>query len=255
MRKALACFCIALLLSLPVWAVKAPKGFDGKVYNSSVALVASSKQKEISDRFICTAEVVKKVDGGYMLLSAGHCTPANDELPEDMTFKVQDDLGQPMHDVFLLKAEFGGQGNEYKDYSLFYYPTDKKYNVLELGDEKDATVGDKIVDVDFSLGTGKWVNHGVISSQVLPAGQAKGLYGVDMFSAGGSSGSAIVSEESHKVIGILVAGWRGATMPALVEPISRVKADIENIQIKKRKADGQLMYIEQTPLDLTKDNQ
>lgn len=223
MKRILSALLAAVLFVAPAFAdVKPLKGFDKKVYDGSFALYASSHQLGIRDRFICSAQAIKKVDGGYFLLSAGHCTPANsEELPPDMEFSVAEDLGGDLTPVVLVQAAL--ENSTGLDYSEFYLRTNKQYPVMELGDESDARLGDKTIDVNFSLALAKYVSYGRVSSEVSKDGEAKGRLGVDQFDSHGASGSSVVDERTKKVIGIVVAGVDGATTATWVEPISRIK--------------------------------
>jgi hypothetical protein len=226
MRKALAFLASMFLAIAPAFAnVKDLKGFDKKVYTGALALYASSHELGIRDRFICTAQVIGKAGNrGYYLLSAGHCTPANPGLPSDMEFSVSDDLGQSLTPVTLLQSAM--DESKAVDYSEFYLRTDKKYPMMELGDESDARIGDETIDVNFSLALGKFASKGHVSSKIAENGEAKGFLGVDQFDSHGASGSSVVDERTKKVIGIVIAGVDGATVSTWVEPISRIKKEL-----------------------------
>jgi hypothetical protein len=221
MRKILSLTLAAALSLAPLCSakIKPLRGFDQKVYQGSLALYASSESLKIKDRFICSTQVVEKIEGGYKLLSAGHCTPANLQLPSDMTFSVSPDLGQPLMPVNLIAATL----NENEDWSVFYFQTDKKMSVIEMGDENDARINDKTIDVNFSLALAKEVSMGRVSSTVQDQGDMKGFFQVTQFDSHGASGSSVVDERTHKIIGIVIAGVDGATVPTFVEPISKIK--------------------------------
>src|SRR5271170_4814483 len=223
---------LALLLASTLQAktVKPLRGFDEKVYDGSLALYASSESRSITDKFICSAQVIAKVKGGYELLSAGHCTPANsEELPGDMTFKAAEDLGRPLMPVTLIAAHEDGAN----DWAVYYLPTKKKYPVVLLGDESDVHLNSKTIDVNFSLALAKEVSMGVISSTVQTQGDMKGFFEVTQFDSHGASGSSIVSEKTHKVIGIVIAGVDGTTTPTWVEPASAISKQIAGIDVTR----------------------
>lgn len=228
MRGFKALFAIAaMLLGSCAFAhpkrIAPPSGFDGQVYNGAMALYASSESAGVSNRFICSTRPIKKVKGGYELLSAGHCTPANiGNLPPDMTFAVATDLGGKLMPVKLVAAQM----TEPVDWAIFYLPTKMKLPVISLGDERDMSINDPTIDVNFSLGVAKEVSMGVVSSQVLTTGDDTGFFEVTQFASHGASGSCVISERTHKVIGIVIAGYDGQTLPELVEPISVIKAAI-----------------------------
>ncbi len=223
MKRVLSILLAAALAVAPMFAnVKDVKGFDKKVYDGALALYASSHSLGIKDRFICTVQVFRKVGNeGYLLLSAGHCTPANPDMPADMEFAVADDLGGTLTSVKLLQSKMDVANRI--DYAEYYLRTTEKYPVMELGDESDATIGDETVDVNFSLALGKFVSKGRISSKVITSGDMTGFFGVDEFDSHGASGSAVIDEHTKKIIGIVIAGVDGATVSTWVEPASTIR--------------------------------
>ena len=221
------------MLMIPAIAcanVKEPKGFDKKVYDSSFALYGSSAMARVQDRFICTVTAYQKVQGGYLLIGAGHCTGANPELPPDLTFTVRADLGKTAYPVALLKSVM----DEPLDYAIYFLPTTVKYHTVALGDEGKDRVGDRTVNVNFSLGVAKFVSPGVIVSP--DNGTLHGFFFIDEFATHGASGSSVVSEKTHKIIGLVIAGWDGATMPMAIEPLTSVEKQLDDISARLAKA-------------------
>ena len=216
-----------------------PKGFDNKVFHASMAMYATSELAGVTNpKFICTVTAYKKVDKGYLIIGAGHCTSANDQLPPDLKYYASENLitsvtsmgGAAVQQAIpmqLIKAELT---DEY-DYAIYFLPTNKKLSVIPLGDERDLKVGDKIVNVNFSLNAAKITSPGIIVSQEGSPSLPSGAFLVQEFASHGASGSAIVSEKTHKIVGLLVAGWDGETMPVLVEPISRIEQELEKLQV------------------------
>ena len=209
--------------------IKGLTGFDKKVYDGAMALYASSESYRIKDRFICSAQVVEKIEGGYKLLSAGHCTPANADLPSDMTFSVASDLGKPLTPVKLMAAKL----NDSEDWSVFYLATDKKLSVVSLGDENNAKINDKTIDVNFSLSLAKEVSMGLVSSTVQNQGPMAGFFQVTQFDSHGASGSSVVDERTKKVIGIVIAGVDGTTTPTWIEPISVIEKAVNKAALPR----------------------
>ena len=208
--KRLLALCLALglffALAFPAFGVKGPKGDAKKAYDSAFALYASSVSANIQNKFICTAEAIAKVNGGYELLSAGHCTPANEELPSDMTFSVSESVGGALVPVTLVKAVMV----EPVDFSIFYLQTDKGYPVLSLGDDQDAQIGDKVLVANCTEGAVKQVAEGtVVSSAISSDPEVAGMFLIQVMAGPGASGSAVWDERTHKVIGVLVMGLAG----------------------------------------------
>ena len=203
-------------------------GFNGRVYNSVFALYGSSAASGIQDRFVCTVTAYQQVNGGYLLIGAGHCTSANAaSLPADMTYSVSEELGGKLTPVALLKSEM----DEPLDYAVYFMPTKQKYPVLALGDETKDRIGDKTIDVNFSLAAAKMFSPGTIVSQVITTQtEVRGFFLIDQFDSHGASGSSVVSEKTHKIIGLVIAGWDGETMPSVVEPITSILPHIQDAQ-------------------------
>lgn len=206
--------------------IRGLRGFDKKVYDASLALYATSEKADIKEpRFICTVSVVGKNGDVYALLGAGHCTSANTKFYDDMKYYVADQIGEGVQSVELA----GAVVDEPTDFALFTLRTSKKYPVIPLGDESEVALNDKTIDVNFSLGITKEVSYGRVVSKVIKnsaCNNCAGFFEVEQFDSHGASGSAVISEKTHKVIGIVIAGIDGATVPSLVEPISRIKRSL-----------------------------
>ena len=230
--KRLAAVVLALVLTFAVPAsaknISEPKGFDSEVYHASFALSVTSEEGQIEKpRFLCTVTAYKKVKGGYLLIGAGHCTSANEALPSDMKYFVSEDINSKSAPVQLLKAE---RTEEY-DYAIYFFPTKNKYPTISLGDERDLGIGDVTVDANFSLGVTKMVSPGVVVSQESTGQLPKGYFLVQQFVSHGASGSVVVSEKTHKIVGLVIAGWDGATMPTLVEGTSHINEELKKLYV------------------------
>lgn len=215
---------------VPVQAdISGPSGFDGKVYDATMALFAQSPSHSPDYRFLCTVTAFRRVEGGYLLIGAGHCTSANPDLPTDLNYAVAPDFSTTGHKIQLIKSVM----DEPLDYAVYFYPTNDVISVIELGNESKSKIGEKTVDVNFSLGAAKIVSEGKIASKIAKKGEAKDFFLDTMMASHGASGSAVVSEKSHKIIGLLIAGWDGATMPSICEPITRVEAELAKLDLPK----------------------
>jgi hypothetical protein len=212
MKRALALILLFVLVGLSVGAssIRAPKGFDGKLWAGTLALYGT---KNNITHFLCTSEPIGKIDtGGYILLSAGHCVQL---VPEDVQFSVAEEIGGARTPVTVIKAHYDAD----LDFSIFALKTTKKYPLFVLGTEDGVRVGDRVVAPNFALGIGKQLSRGLISSQVVSTGE----FLVQADGGPGASGSAVLSEKTHKVIGLLVSGFSGDAgfVGFGVEPISK----------------------------------
>ncbi len=233
MKRILAALLLTLFLAVGTFAktISEPKGFTKKLYDASYALYATSADRGFTTpRFICTVTNIEKFQEGYLFLGAGHCTSVNPELSDDMQFFVATDLDHIPQPVELLTARMKENfkptevaGNQL-DYALFYLKTKAKLPTIDLGDEGSLRIGDKTINVNYSLGLTKYVAPGIVSSKVALKGESAGFFGVQMFMSHGASGSSVVDVKTHKIVGLVIAGEDGATVPAWIEPISTIRA-------------------------------
>jgi hypothetical protein len=208
--------------------IGSPKGFAGKVYDSTLALYGERNIKAVDEatgiviqlppivHFLCTTQVVGHQGDEYVLISAGHCVGLN---PPDVTYSVSEEIGGPRMPVEVVKFEFDAK----YDFSVFLLKSKKQYPVERIGDENGARMGDKVLVMNFSAGIGKQLSQGVISSKSLgPAEHCKGCDGqfmVQIFGGGGASGSAVISLRTHKIVGLIVSQF-GVNVGLMAEPIS-----------------------------------
>jgi hypothetical protein len=206
--------------------VKPPRGRYKKAYDATFVLYGSSKSDDVTNHPMCSATAFKKVQGGYLLLSAGHCTAQGDPegFPPDLTYGVSNDIGTPIYPVRVIKAILDDKTNV--DYSILFFPTTLRVSVMQLGDEGSERIGDKTYNFNFSKGVVKMLSEGVVAAPPVPEGEVKNLWLVDQFAAGGSSGSAVISKRTNKIIGIISYGWSDRTMPEGVVPISVVRLEL-----------------------------
>lgn len=218
MKRFLILILMLVLMALPLGAdsIATPHGFAGKLYAGTLALYGT---QDGVTKFICTAEPFEKIAGGYHLISAGHCVQLT---PEDVQFSVADEIGGKLTPVKMLKAYLGNG----IDFSEFELKTTRKYPVFRLGTDSDVRVGDRVINPNFSAGVVKQLSLGFVSSHTIPVSprcsseDCAGAFIVQMFGAGGASGSAVVSERTHEVIGLVVWGF-DANIGVGIEPISR----------------------------------
>lgn len=219
----LATLVLALSLCNPLRSdVKGPMGFQKTVMDATLALYGVRGDYS---RFLCTANVVDKVKrtsknpAGYIILSAGHCV---DNEPSDVTFSVSNQIGSALHPVLPLMARMDGQD----DFSFFFYPSTEKYPVMTFGRESTENVGDEVINPNFTQGLVKQLGIGTIISQVMNEHSANGgcvlcigRFLIHEQAGPGASGSAVYSEKTHKIIGIVVIG---NSTGMGVEPISTI---------------------------------
>ncbi len=221
MKRFLALALAIALSALPIGAgtIKPPKGFAGKLWASTLALYGT---KDGTSQFLCTAEPIEKITEGYRLLSAGHCVQ---DVPSDIQFSVAEKIGGPRTVVQVVKAQESSDA----DFAIFDLITTKNYPVFAVGDESDARIGDHTINPNFALGLGEQLSPGTVSS--LPLQKSKycdsddgcvGDFLVQEYAGPGASGSAVILERTHKIIGILVMEIADEKIGFIVEPISKL---------------------------------
>ena len=227
--KRVSAVVLALVLALLSFGaqantIRAPRGFDGEMWNSTLALYGTMGD---TTHFLCTAEVIgdKEVGHGmhvYRLLSAGHCVQLP---PAGLQFSVADNVGGPRTSVILVKAYMKAD----IDMALFDLITTKHYDVMEFGDDTDLQVGDEVINPNFAAGLGKQLSRGDISSGVLIPSErcdegCAGYFLAQIFGTGGASGSAVISARTHKIIGLVIWQAPNGNIGLGIEPISKFYA-------------------------------
>lgn len=175
-----------------------------------------------------------KLVTGYYFATAAHCI-GDDNVPKELAADTKTTPFFITYDHSKVKTfyaaipVFVGYQSRGEDLAMFRVNTNEEWPITPLGDEKKASDGDEILNVSAPLGLGKQVLYGNIASVFLDRPLIQdtinwtgtitlSLPGIN----GGSSGSAIVSEDQKAIVGILVGTVGEQTIVAI--PISRFKA-------------------------------
>lgn len=222
MRKLLVLvLSFGLFVSTLFAEVKPPRGkFERKFENATFALYVEQNGE---NHFTCSATAYQKIKGGYLLLSAGHCIDGRDQLKFSVKTDVDDSL--PAMPVKVVKYAF----QDGYDFSILEFDTKDKYPTIQIGNESEVAIGDKIENVSFALGLAKQFYWGHVATAILRPNKATNSapnllldhFLADVDGAGGSSGSAIVSAKRHHIVGILVSGVSGAQIGFGIMPMSK----------------------------------
>lgn len=222
MKKFLG-FFLTLVLAIGACAgsMQPPAGWAGQLWGSTFALYGT---KGTTTHFLCTAEPIEKIVGGYRLLTAGHCVQ---ETPAGLQFSVADEIGGARTPITLVKVRL----DETADFAVFDLQTPKTYTVFPLGNESELQIGDSTINPNFALGIGKQLSPGVVSAMPLVPSEgctiADGCVGdfmVQEFAGPGASGSAVLSVKTHQVVGLIVWEFGQGNVGLGVEPISQFAA-------------------------------
>ena len=199
----------------------------------AVALLYSQSASGTMDMH-CTATAYQKTPTGYLFVSAAHCIGSDDRQKEksarsDKPFYITFDEVKTMKKFYPARIVWVGYQHRGEDLLVLSVDTTEKWPTIPIGDEKVLADGAAILNVASPLGLGKQVFHGIIASLFLDRPVIEGdinwtgsmvlqLAGV----GGGSSGSAIISEEKEAIVGFLVGIIGGSTIIGI--PASRFHA-------------------------------
>lgn len=170
-------------------------------------------------RFTCTATVVGRLDGNtYAGLTAGHCF--NWDNKDE--YYVADKIGEKpvLHRISLIKFE----NDERYDYGVFKFQSSEEYQTIEVDTDstKSPSVGTEITNVNYAFGLVEETIEGkVVSDRITDPARAgmrelKGRYLVGIGIGPGASGSAVVDNATHKIVGLVVAIFPGTQMSTIV---------------------------------------
>lgn len=183
---------------------------------------------------------------GYRFVTAAHCIGKDDTGKEKSAdtkqtpfFITFDESGTKR--FWPAKPIFVGYQSRGEDIAEFEVATSESWATVALGDEKKSKDGDEILNISVPMGLGKQVLMGNIASVYLDRPIVQGdinwkgsmtlaLMGVN----GGSSGSAVVSDDQKAIVAILVGTIGETTITAI--PISRFKA------VRKAVKDGKYRW-------------
>jgi hypothetical protein len=251
MRKISAALALVLFLAVSCFAQKVPtrREFVQKVYDSVVLLYGQDESGGMKMRCTATAYEELADKSGYRFVSAAHCVSGktDKEQKAQKYYITTDDAGEKTFlNATLIEAGDKSVGD---DFSIFEVKTTKSFTVTPVGASASLNLGDRVISVASPFGLGKQYFEGYISNVHLdrPPVDAGEVQWTDVMlvvigSAGGSSGSAIVSEDQHAIVGFLVGGT-SSTIGAIVVPVDKFKkfeAAVKAGTYKKTKASDKL---------------
>ena len=175
------------------------------------------------EQFICTATVINRTSQyDYTGLTAGHCF--NWKLDDKgVKYYVADNVRRKpvLHEISVLKRE----NDERYDYALFTFKSITVYPVIEIySGEGIPPIGSRVLNCNYSLGITKEVVDGPIVSDIIgdteseEAPHLRRRYFVQLPFGPGASGSPVVDEQTHQIVGLVEAMFPGSQMAAVVIP-------------------------------------
>jgi hypothetical protein len=198
------------------------------LYPATTLLYAQESDGNMKMR--CTATAIEKNATGYVFVTAVHCgcedhVDEHTVSPEKAFFFVTEDSATDKH-FLIANPIVCGYRHAGDDFFLLQVDTKVAFPIVDLG--TDPEVLEPIVNVASPLGIGKQVFIGTVSSVSLDRPVVEDdinwthayllqLFGTD----GGSSGSAVICLDQHKICGFVVGTVDKSTIIAM--PVSRLK--------------------------------
>jgi hypothetical protein len=248
MKRAMASLLLfaAMVLTTPVRADKKPQPDFKQTLSKATLAVYSGKQvcayKDMpvffgmmpiwtcayESRFTCTATVIAKdsndfsEESEYTALTAGHCFSYG-MLDKGYDYLVSDGVkaNPVLRKIELVKFE----SNDQYDYAIFHFYSLKDYPVIKVAKGQAVpSLGSRVVNVNFSLGVTKEIVEGPVVSEQIADDESVKLpdirkrYLVQIPFGPGASGSAVVNEDTHEIVGLVEAMFPGTQMAGVVIP-------------------------------------
>lgn len=195
---------MALVLASPSFllpSVTQPPNLHQQGYDATFALYA---QKGDKVHFLCTATAYEKRGDTYRLITAGHCFT---DLVDGITFSVAKQIGGTRMPVTVLKYTL----KDDVDFGVIELKSTETYPLVELATKFNERIGSRVFVPHFTEGLYEQVSEGPIASTVMGGNIApedcshcNHIVMAHLFGGPGMSGAAVISERTHKIIGIVV---------------------------------------------------
>src|SRR5208337_1734397 len=218
---------LSAFLSLTTLAQTNHKDFVQHVYDSVAALYIQTESGGMDMK--CTATAYEKLadSSGYRFVSASHCVEGktDKEQKAQKYYITLDESGEKtFYRAILIET---GDKTIGDDFSIFEVKATKVFAISPLGNSSIVKVGDKVINISSPLGLGKQYFEGYVSNlhldrPPLNAGEVKwtDVMLIEIGGGPGSSGSAIISEEQHAIVGFVV-GTTGANVGLVILPADK----------------------------------
>lgn len=243
--KWIAALLFSLVIAAPVIASDTHDKVLVEKVKGAVALLYSQDESG-GMKMHCTATAFEKTSKGYHFVSAAHCVGTDNVAKETSAsptntpfFITFDEVGKAKR-FFPANVVFVGYQHRGEDFAVFNVETEEKWETIPIGTELKEQEGSSFINVASPLGLGRQVMYGTISNLFLDRPLVEGdinwkgtlvlqMSGVN----GGSSGSALVSDEQKAIVGFLVGSVGGSTIIAI--PASRFSEVYKAVKDQKYK--------------------
>jgi S1-C subfamily serine protease len=204
MGKSLRLLALAVSLILGgVSGAHASKPEDlAKKLNAAVFPFYTQENSQKPIQFSCTITMYQKTDVGYLGVTASHCVSDEDDKAAKYFVKIHGDL---------ISAQLLAVDGETTDVAILGIATKEELGTMPLGDSSKLEQGEDIVYMGCPMGLGKLFFRGSVVETHIEDYEGsweandKDDILVQIPAAGGSSGSAIISQKQEAIVAILVA--------------------------------------------------
>jgi hypothetical protein len=226
---------IALLLA----ALLPASGNSFTAQASDAVFLLYFQNAQGNQSFACTATAFERQDNVYRFLTAAHCLGSDRrdrelsaDTSKDVYFLTADETDGPKR-FWPATPVFVGYQSRTDDFAIFEATSTEDWPTVPLGDERDLENGAAYWNIAAPLGLGKQIQEGTIANLSLDRPVVQGdinwrgtlvlqQTGVN----GGSSGSALISKDTQKIVGVLVGSIGQSTIVAV--PVSRVTQALDD---------------------------
>ncbi len=175
-------------------------------------------------RFLCSATAVGKHEKATIILTAYHCVQKGVSYLitfGDNQFHPLSVWQIPHYEI--SKGKSPRAYNEPETDMALFLMENGDMPLAKMDDGKTQITGSKLAMVGYPLGVAKISYEGIVAGHLnRPGADLHGYVLMQIFGAPGSSGSAVVSAKTGKVVGVLVAakGDRAGLPVIFATPIS-----------------------------------
>ena len=237
-------FAALILLVVPV---QASDELTDRAKNATALLYSQDAKGGMRMRCTATAyERTETIPYVYTFVTAAHCVGSDNRQKERVadyrrtSFYITFDQTE-QKTFYRANVKSIGYQTRGDDFAEFEVISPQDWPRIPIGDERLEEEGNEILNIASPLGLGRQVFHGHITKLILDRPVVQGdinWQGSILIqvpgSAGGSSGSAIISIEQQAIVGFLVGTIGGSTMTAI--PASRFT------EFKKRLAEDRYRW-------------
>jgi len=232
MRKSI--FALLVLAAAFVFPLPASAGYEALFQKARAASWAIYVRSTGGMNAVCSASAYRTGDDATYLVSAGHCFIGQDLKRTD--FLVTQDH-RTFYPATLYRTGLKPRSqdkvtssslDDYKgnDWAVVRAEVGRR-PTLAVGDARKLTIGEDLIMVGVPFGMDFLAVQGIVGSTDVSLSQYvwNHYYGANIFSAGGNSGSGVVSVKQGAIVGVVDAGPGGQSSMMIFAPIHLADLD------------------------------